>query len=247
MKDTEFIELLNLYLDHEITPADAARLEAEVQANPARRRIYTQYCRMQKACGVLAADFGTAPAADSQDAKVIAFDAAKAEAAAARRKRAGGFYTLGTVAAAAACVAFVFLGSRTEPAAGQTDALASVETAPAARPMPTALPVALVTVAEGPRALGSQALRAAPVVAGSLLHTSNNQHADDMMAVTLGQANGRFAWMQNVQLQPIPQPMPVNDLRFEAQPAALRPEGRQLGRGTPSGADVELAAFQFMK
>ena len=35
MKDSEFIELLNLYLDHEISTADAARLEAEVQANPA--------------------------------------------------------------------------------------------------------------------------------------------------------------------------------------------------------------------
>ena len=31
MKDSEFLELLNLYLDHEISPADAARLEAEVR------------------------------------------------------------------------------------------------------------------------------------------------------------------------------------------------------------------------
>ena len=36
MKDNEFIELLNLYLDHEISQEDAARLEAEVQRNPAR-------------------------------------------------------------------------------------------------------------------------------------------------------------------------------------------------------------------
>ena len=39
MNDSEYIELLNLYLDHEISAADAARLEAEVQSNPARRRI----------------------------------------------------------------------------------------------------------------------------------------------------------------------------------------------------------------
>ena len=57
MKDSEFIELLNLYLDHEITAADAARLEAEVQASPERRRVYQQYCRMQKACTMLAKDF----------------------------------------------------------------------------------------------------------------------------------------------------------------------------------------------
>jgi len=60
MKDSEFIELLNLYLDHEITPANAARLEDEVRRNPGRRRIYLQYCGIHKACGIIAADFSTA-------------------------------------------------------------------------------------------------------------------------------------------------------------------------------------------
>ena len=32
MSEREFIELLNLYLDHEIEAADAARLEAPVDA-----------------------------------------------------------------------------------------------------------------------------------------------------------------------------------------------------------------------
>ena len=50
MKDSEFIELLNLYLDHEISAADAARLEAEVQTHAAHRAMYQNYCRMQKAC-----------------------------------------------------------------------------------------------------------------------------------------------------------------------------------------------------
>ena len=62
MKDSEFIQLLNLYLDHEISGADAARLESEVQTNAARRQIYQQYCRMQKACRMIAADFETEPA-----------------------------------------------------------------------------------------------------------------------------------------------------------------------------------------
>ena len=63
MKDSEFIELVNLYLDHEISTADAARLEAEVQTNAARRQIYRQYCRIQKACRMAAADFQTEPVA----------------------------------------------------------------------------------------------------------------------------------------------------------------------------------------
>ena len=57
MKESEFIELLNLYLDHEIDPADAARLEAEVQRDARRRHIYRQYCQMQKACSQLASKF----------------------------------------------------------------------------------------------------------------------------------------------------------------------------------------------
>lgn len=57
MNDSEFIELLNLYLDHEIDPADAARLEAEVHRDARRREIYRQYCQMQAACAQLAGHF----------------------------------------------------------------------------------------------------------------------------------------------------------------------------------------------
>jgi len=70
MKDSEFLELLNLYLDHEIAAADAARLEAEVKDNPDHRRTYLEYCRMQKACTLLAKDFASEPA----EKKVIAFE-----------------------------------------------------------------------------------------------------------------------------------------------------------------------------
>jgi hypothetical protein len=57
MKESEFIELLNLYVDHEISPADAERLEAEVMAVPERRRVYHEYCLMHKACSLLAGHF----------------------------------------------------------------------------------------------------------------------------------------------------------------------------------------------
>ena len=53
MNDREFIELLNLYVDHEISAEDALRLEHEVSTDPERRAVYTQYCRMQKACSML--------------------------------------------------------------------------------------------------------------------------------------------------------------------------------------------------
>ncbi|MBC7369830.1 MAG: hypothetical protein H7343_23950, partial [Undibacterium sp.] len=61
MNDSKFIELLNLFLDHEIAPADAKLLEAEVLRSPARRRVYREYCKMQKACVVLAESAAAAP------------------------------------------------------------------------------------------------------------------------------------------------------------------------------------------
>ena len=53
MKDARFTELLNLYLDHRLSADEAAELEAEVMRNPARRRVYDNYCRMQRACNLL--------------------------------------------------------------------------------------------------------------------------------------------------------------------------------------------------
>ncbi len=53
MKDSKFIELLNLYVDQQIEPADAALLEEEILRNPARRRTYQQYCRMHRGCAML--------------------------------------------------------------------------------------------------------------------------------------------------------------------------------------------------
>jgi len=43
MKDREFIELLNLYVDREISAEDALRLEREVATDPKRREVYDQY------------------------------------------------------------------------------------------------------------------------------------------------------------------------------------------------------------
>jgi hypothetical protein len=56
MKNSEFIELLNLYVDHEIGAEDAQRLEAEVATHAERRRLYRQYCMMHKACSLLASE-----------------------------------------------------------------------------------------------------------------------------------------------------------------------------------------------
>jgi len=45
-----FIELLNLCVDARLTPDETAELDTALLASPARRRIYEQYWRIQKAC-----------------------------------------------------------------------------------------------------------------------------------------------------------------------------------------------------
>jgi hypothetical protein len=53
MKDARFKELLNLHLDHRLSPADAEELEAELRADPARRKALRDYEAMQSACAAL--------------------------------------------------------------------------------------------------------------------------------------------------------------------------------------------------
>jgi hypothetical protein len=271
MKDSEFIELLNLYLDHEISAADAARLEAEVQGNVERRRVYEQYCRMQKGCKMLARDFTTdaVPGPHGADKKVVAFDVAAVEAAAARRKRVGNLYTVGTFAAAAACVAIVFVGRSRQQAseaaslaaslAATTEAAHSVangatsnvEAADIARLTPAVIEGGASSV--GPRSLGGNALAAAlkpsatTLMPESLSLTRHTQ-ADALMTAAVQETNAQFAWMHNVQLTPIQPALPLTELRFET-PATLRPEGRALGNRAPAQIDasVEMTAFRFAR
>jgi hypothetical protein len=121
MKHQEFIALLNLYMDHEIAAPDVARLEAEVLANPGRRAIYIDYCRMQKACATLTERFRElAPAAPAEAAAVRP---------APRRPWAPALYAAGL--AAAACVVAVWT-LRSRPAAAASAPI--VAQAPAAAP-----------------------------------------------------------------------------------------------------------------
>ncbi|TVR50887.1 MAG: hypothetical protein EA425_08715 [Puniceicoccaceae bacterium] len=49
MTRSRFIELLNLYLDGELTAEEAASLEEVITSHPEYRRIYTDYCRIHRA------------------------------------------------------------------------------------------------------------------------------------------------------------------------------------------------------
>jgi hypothetical protein len=235
MKDSEFIELLNLYIDHEISAADAARLEAEVQSNPARRHIYQEYCRMQKACKMLAQDFQTEPATVAEK-KIVPFQ----PAAVSRAARGNSFYTIGAFAAAAACVAIIFVGrSRQQAAAdaGQSQPVALV--APAVVPQATVAqatptPLSIDTPESRANALAPRSLRRGEPVqvtfVGSNALFLSPTNAANAVSSPAQQGNDQFAWLHtNLGMVPLEQQLQLEQLRFQTTPATLRPEGRALG------------------
>ena len=144
MTHEKFIESLNLYLDGELPPHEAAELEREIAGNLQRRRIYRQYCQMQNACGELAERFReeAAPAPHFRKGAVVEIP----------QRRAGGewFRSIALVAtgAAAACAVFVAV-RQSSPATSEPDvaaippAAAAVTVAAAAQPVPNTTTVAL--------------------------------------------------------------------------------------------------------
>src|SRR5262245_26789949 len=111
MNEPRFIELLNMYVDQQLSPQEAAELEAEIQNNPMRHRTYQQYCRMQKACAQLFENERSAAPASAAltramadaDRKIVAFPDHSG-----RRSIWPVGFSIGAVAAAA-CVAFVLV------------------------------------------------------------------------------------------------------------------------------------------
>ncbi|MEO6245888.1 MAG: hypothetical protein ABIQ12_10700 [Opitutaceae bacterium] len=227
MNEQEFIELLNLYLDHEISATDAVRLETEVRGDVQRRALYNQYCRMHKACTALGADFVTS--------EVAAFDPTATALEDTRRRRHVAYYGFATLTAAAACVAFVFVGRGG--------------------------PVENVNVGDFPPAIAAVAAPAASVAtthAGGIVQRSRlvsdplllsaPTRSDIELAALTAQTPDQLAWIQGVRLAPLQLGVAAANLRFDAAPATLRPDARTL-MTQPASADaaVEMAAFRFQK
>ena len=243
MKDSEFIELLNLYLDHEISAEDAARIEAEVQQNPARRRVYQDYCRMQKACTLLAKDYVDQAVATSvpEDRKIAAFEP--------RRSWGLGVYA-GGLAAAAACVALVVLANRSTSVAPIPNAANPVAALTPSTSAPVDVNVQLVAGNSAARTIAQTVTVAAqhsdqrPVFAASPLGMSKgNVSAGTLVAADQPALDARFEWINSMQLSPVR--VPADNLRFDAK-TDLKADPRTYGPGHLQ-SDVQNAAFQFQR
>lgn len=106
MKDARFKELLNLHLDHRLSPVEAEELESALREDPARRKALRDYEAMQSACAALFARSATR--APSSAALCRALRQAENRMEHPRSlKDAWGWPTWGLTGGLAACVALV--------------------------------------------------------------------------------------------------------------------------------------------
>ena len=227
MNDRRFQELLNLYLDHEIAPAEAAELETEVLGNPARRRTYDQYCRLQRGCRLLGGHAG-AHAPDSQGFARSLRDverklsAPRREVPVWRTAYAGAFAT----AAMAACVAVVFVVSRQpQPAAGSAAVLAG-----GAQPVPVRMEnvvpvIAVATTAVQP--VADARFEFQPMLASSGLGVVRNAREAEIAKCRAIVAEKADALWRQVAPQ-------IAALAVKVDSGAASPEGPASGEAVPS-------------
>jgi len=230
MKESKFIELLNLYIDQQISPEDAALLEEEILRDLRRRKIYGQYCRMHRACAVALERHQVRNAVEP---KVVAFGAP--------RRSQWGYYAVG--AAAAACVALVavqvvFHSGGRLPASAVATAQPAVALAGPASAAGVIIPIRLDTSGMHalPRTEGYIAQRlhlATPVNETSFLAASNRDNARISLPMLTAPA-----------LLATPRPS-IEDFVFARDPAA--PENPKIFRPRQPGDGQEENALEFQR
>lgn len=265
MNKSRFIELLNLYVDQEISVDQAEQLEAEISRNPARRRTYNQYCRLQRACVQLFEDENAhAPvpslsrlleASKSVDEKIEAFVPPPIIVESQRSLRSGWWPRLAAGGALAACLALVAVGpvrqiaSRTNGAddfQSGASKVAQTSVAPALESsVATSSPVSeLVQLATLERRAPAEDTRSALYLRAWL----RSAELAESRRAEYAAAPIDLDWTRNVQFTPIEAVSP-EQLRFESRESFSTPavENRTFrGRGA-SAANVELSAFQFQR
>lgn len=221
MSDNRFIELVNLYIDRQISAEETAELEAEMQANPRRRAIYRQYCRLHSATKQIYDRF-RANATDPQSA-APAGRAGIPKFEIQPRKNWIHFVG-GLTAAACLALAFVRYHGGTEPALGT---ITRVE------PKPAALAAATPVVANPtPSLIG---LRHDPLL--------ENDYST-LLAALRQEEQRSFA---NAEMQSNLLPSLFDDGVFEVRPA-LPANGRRTFRSQHTPAQqAEFTAFQFQR
>lgn len=254
MKETRFIELLNLYVDQQLTAAEATELETEIQRAPARRRTYEQYCRMQKACTQLfEQDRQAAPSTSKlsraladADRKVVAFPEPR------RVWLQRGLYATG-VAAMAACVALVFV--RVSPTRPQSVAEQPAKSQPVAVAT-TVVQVEPVATAPAPEAVQAVAIPPADPQTREMRKlyyavlpvrqfvpvnaiTTNGEQA-------VAEERPDFSWMKNMEFAPL-RPLSASELFSETNSQNQQTGPAFIETRHPVQLPYVNSAFQYQK
>lgn len=225
MKDARFTELVNLYIDRQISPEEAAELELEIQGNPRRRQAYLQYCRMHRATKLVYESFR----AHAEQAEKPLRQPATIEHIRSRQRQRRMRWVYGASGlAAAACFAFVFLGG----IASSSPESAPVETAASTAPRPQA--IATVEPA------------AQPQVTGAAMPSTVSLPSRDYAALfaALRQEEERMASLQNG--LPAPRLNPLFDDGVFDERTSLPSRANQSNRRNPR-VQTEFTAFQFQR
>lgn len=229
MKDNRFIELVNLYIDRQISAEETAELEAEIQASPQRRAVYRQYCQLHSASKQVYESFRTnaEPQAGAPAGRVVTGDFA-------RRPRSNWIHYAGGLTAAA-CLAMVFVryNAGSPPAAGD---LTQTTTPPAVQ-VAAVTPTAPVTV---------EPVAAAPVA--TLVSLKDNLSAEPdyaaMLAVLRREEQRAFA---NGEIQSSRLPSLFDDGVFDARQFAPANNQRTFRGKQAPAQQAEFTAFQFQR
>ena len=251
--NARFIELLNLCVDDQLTPAEAAELDAALLASPARRRTYEQYCRMQKACAQLF-DPAQAPVSPTL-ARSLADAERKLQRTRSTDTRAPlftwwrGLFAIGSLAAigAAACIALV-LHTRA-PDASRNDTGIAV-TLPQ-QPVTTILTTNQASAPDTQSAAVAPAITAPAPVTFSIQSMAKRFHFPSMTTFSgdIAPDDSAIAWTKDVQLRPITKVNAedaIESLSRIAKPQISSTVLPLPAAPAPEDAD-EMTAFQFRK
>lgn len=239
MNNRRFIELLNLYVDEQLDSQEAAELEAEVLANPARRRTYDQYCRLHRGCCLLS-DGSRALAPGSQAFARSLREAERKIAAPRRSSWRPAYVGVFSAAAMAACVAVVVVVNR-QNTPGTAEGTIVASELPSAGAANYSVKVAADHTTSVTASPVSLAFDTQPALAATGLGVVRSAREAEIVA------NDREAleWMQRVELMPSARVV-VDEQAFEARPT-LQQDNRVFRSRHSIQGSAEFTAFQFQR
>jgi anti-sigma factor RsiW len=237
MKESRFIELLNLYVDGQLSPSEAAELEREISTNASRRTTYQQYCRIQKGCTLLfEQERVNAPASHKLEAALLDADRKIIGFPDSTGRSSRGWIPL-VAAAAAACVAVVVVQRGSSTKSSLPLAPAVVVNAPA-KPAEAAAdlsqPVVIPAVVSPANSTESTRREFYSVFA-TRRPTSEVESTPRQLV--------SYGWMRDVDLSPLPS-LSAQQLVL---PTSTNSDSRVLRSSKPVQADIEMTAFQFQR